>query len=175
MGRLAREPGTAARNGAARTLAPFSHDSAACQVSLRGFRQCSHPAPSSRIRVRRHGIQATHLRRPCGPLLGEVANSLHRQPSTRNADPRGLVSVEAGVAAAHLLPALGMFGVLTVMSIAAIFVESWRTPTLLFALGSITAFIVLWLVSGVRVREVKRVALVNILLVPIVVAGLVAA
>ena len=100
MGRLAREPGTAARNGAARTLAPFSHDSAACQVSLRGFRQCSHPAPSSRIRVRRHGIQATHLRRPCGPLLGEVANSLHRQPSTRSADPSGLVSVEAGVESA---------------------------------------------------------------------------
>lgn len=110
----------------------------------------------------------------------------------------------ACVAAAHLLPSLGMFGssvfrriygsaalspeaelllrhraamfgVLTVMSIAAIFVESWRTPTLLFALGSITAFIVLWLVSGVRGREVKRVALVDILLVPVVVAGLVAA
>ena len=110
----------------------------------------------------------------------------------------------ACVAAAHLLPSLGMFGsslfrriygsaamspetelllrhraamfgVLTVMSIAAIFVESWRTPTLLFALGSITALIVLWLISGVRGREVKRVALVDILLVPIVVAGLVAA
>jgi len=110
----------------------------------------------------------------------------------------------ACVAAAHLLPSLGMFGsslfrriygsatmspetelllrhraamfgVLTVMSIAAIFVESWRTPTLLFALGSITAFIVLWLVSGVRGREVKRVALVDMLLVPVVFAGLVAA
>jgi hypothetical protein len=68
-----------------------------------------------------------------------------------------------------------MFGVLTVMSIAAIFVESWRTPILLFALGSIAAFIVLWAVSGVRARELKRIALIDIALVPIVVAGLVAA
>lgn len=110
----------------------------------------------------------------------------------------------ACVAAAHLLPALGIFGsslfrriygsaamppetelllrhraamfaVLAAMSIAAIFAESWRTPTLLFALGSITAFIVLWLVSGVRAREVKRVALIDIILVPVVGAGLVAA
>jgi nitrate reductase NapE component len=46
---------------------------------------------------------------------------------------------------------------------------------LLFALGSIATFIVLWAVSGVRARELKRIALIDIALVPIVVAGLVAA
>lgn len=66
-----------------------------------------------------------------------------------------------------------MFATLTVVSIAAVFVSSWQVPVLLFALGSVVTFLVLWMLSDVRSTAMSRVAYVDLVLVPIIIAGLV--
>ena len=43
-----------------------------------------------------------------------------------------------------------MFATLAVLSVAAVFVSSWQVPVLLFALGSVVTFLVLWMMIGVR-------------------------
>lgn len=68
-----------------------------------------------------------------------------------------------------------IFATLTVMSAAAIFATSWQVPVLLFALGSVASFVVLWLISRNRSAAINRVAYVDLALIPVIVAGLVVA
>lgn len=65
------------------------------------------------------------------------------------------------------------FATLSVMAVAALVVVSWRTPVLLFALGSVATFVVLWLRSGVRTPAINRVAYADGVLIPFLIAGLV--
>ena len=64
------------------------------------------------------------------------------------------------------------FAMLAAMSIAALFVEQWRAPVLLFALGSVVSFVILWFRSGVRTPALDRVAYTDLALTPFIAAGL---
>lgn len=65
------------------------------------------------------------------------------------------------------------FATLAAMAVAALFVEAWRTPVLVFALSSVAFYVLLWLRSGVRTPVLDRVAYVDLALVPCLIAAMV--
>lgn len=68
-----------------------------------------------------------------------------------------------------------VFATLAGLSIAAIFVETWQVPVLLFALGSVVSFVALWISTRERSPAINRVAYIDLALTPIILAGLIAA
>lgn len=64
------------------------------------------------------------------------------------------------------------FATLVVMAVVTLFVEQWQTPVLIFALSSVSVFVLLWWRSGLRTSALDRVAHADVALVPVLVAGL---
>ncbi len=65
-----------------------------------------------------------------------------------------------------------LFATLAILSVVAIFVDTWRVPVLVLASLSVASFVVLWLVSGERSKAINRVAYVDLALTPVILAGL---
>lgn len=106
-----------------------------------------------------------------------VTAGVHAVPASMLFRPQGIRKLYGG---SSLTPELALlmrhraagFATLVVMAVVALFVQAWRSPILIFALSSVTIFVVLWWRSKVRTPALDRVAYADMALIPVVVAGL---
>lgn len=106
-----------------------------------------------------------------------VTAGVHAIPASLLFRPHGMENLYGGSSLTPEMVLLlrhraGGFATLVVMSVVALFVQPWRTPVLIFALGSVALFVVLWWRSDVRTPAMDRVAYADMALLPVIVAGL---